>query len=128
MIDWSYIAREMTPVAICLVVFGMPALCLWIVRETRYRTRQLELTHDKRIGDLQRERDVFEARLQQMEPELEFLRQVVRSPPAQLAQAVRARVATLPHIPTAHATPEPTEADEVETEPVDPLHARAQTR
>jgi hypothetical protein len=126
-IDWTYIAREMIPVAVCLVIFGMPALCLWIVRETRFRTRQLELTHDKRISDLQRERDVLEARLHLLEPELEFLRQVVRSPP-QAAQAVRARVATLPHLPTAQATPEPTEAEEVESEPVDPLHARAQTR
>ncbi len=120
LIDWSHLAAEVVPFLVTLVVFAAPALYLWIVRETRYRTKQLELAHDKRIAELQRERDVFEAKLTAMEPELEFLRQLVRS------EGVRARIATLPHLP--HSEPPPSSEEEVAAQAAEPLHARAQTR
>jgi hypothetical protein len=118
-LDWAHIAESLIPILVCTVIFGAPALYLWIVRQARFRTRELELTHDTRIAELQRERDVLEAKVTAMEPELEFLRQLVRT------EGVRARIATLPHLPHSEAPPE---SEEVALAPEQPLHARTQTR
>ena len=119
MIDWPSILNRVVPIVAILAFFGAPALILWIIRSTRLQTRQLELSHDKRIADLQRERDVLDAKLTAVEPELEFLRGLVRS------EGVRARIATLPHLPPSGAPPPSEDGEEL---PAEPLHARSQTR
>ena len=89
MIDFRALAELVMPAVAILTVFGAPALYLYIIRQNRFEMRQLELSHDKRIADLTRERDVLEVKVQQMEPHLEFLRQLVASGPMSEGAKVR---------------------------------------
>jgi hypothetical protein len=92
MIDLRALADLVLPAIMAITVFGAPALYLYIVRRNRFDMRQLELSHDKRIADLTRERDVLAVKVEQMEPHLEFLRHLVASSGGALSEGQKVRV------------------------------------
>ncbi len=104
--DWTDFVKHALPIFIVLIVFGMPVLLVWVLRETGLRRREIDLAHDKRVAELQRERDVLDAKLALMEPELEFLRSLVRGGEVRARVATDAPAAALPPAKTVPAADE----------------------
>ncbi len=88
--------EALIPILACLVVFGAPGVYLHIIRSSRVRLREIELGHDAKLAELTRERDVLQAKVDQMEPNLEFFRQLAtkQEPRKRIAAPVNSRLPT----------------------------------